>query len=103
MLPANGIAAVAPGGGDGQIQFRLVVGMDSVERLTLLDPIADLAEQLDAGALVDRGARGSRQPIQLQAIDLGNDAVAIGAGSFLKAAPLSSSWRARAYPAPPRS
>ena len=39
------------------------------------------AEQLDAGALVDRGARGSRQPIQLQAIDLGNDAVASGADS----------------------
>ena len=63
MAGADSVGAVASCGGDGKIEFRLVVGVDSIERLALLDAIADLAEQLDARALVDRRARGSRQTV----------------------------------------
>ena len=101
-----------------QIVFRLVKCEDAIERLALLDAIADLLEDLDARSLVDRGARRSREPIQSQAIDAGNHAIArcrhvdgqqaeIGAADrgpcasmifciCLRAAPLSSNSRARA-------
>ncbi len=75
MPGADGVSAVARCSRDGKIEFGLVVGVNSIERLALLDAIADLAEQLDAGALVDRRARGPRQAVQLQAVDLGNGAV----------------------------
>ena len=64
---------------NGKIELGLVIGVNSIERLALLDAIADLAEQLDACALVDRRACGSRQAVQLQAVDLGNGAVIGGA------------------------
>ena len=52
--------------------------MDPIERLALLDAIADLAEEPDAGALVDRRAGGPGQAVELQAVDLGNRAVVGG-------------------------
>ena len=56
--------------------MRLVEGVDAVERLALIDAVADLLECLDAGALVDRRAGGARQPVEPQAIDRFDEAVA---------------------------
>ena len=71
----DGVAGSCSCRGRGKIEFGLVIGVNSIERLALLDAIADLAEQFDAGTLVDRRAGGPRQAVQLQAVDLGNRAV----------------------------
>ena len=73
---ADDVAGVGLGAGERQIEFRLVEGIDAVERLALLDPIADLLEHLDAGALVDRRAGGAREPVEPQAVDRLDHAVA---------------------------
>ena len=79
MPSADDISTVAGCSRNGEIELGLVVGVNSIERLPLLDAIADLAEQLDACTLVDRRACGSRQAVQLQAVNLGNGAVIGGA------------------------
>ena len=63
--------------GCGKIVFGLIERIDPIERFTFLDAVADLLEQPDAGALVDRRAGGACQPVQPQAIDAGNNAVAL--------------------------
>src|SRR4029079_14271157 len=78
MPGTDGVTAVRPRGGRGEIEFRLIIGMDPIKRLALLDAIADLAEQPDAGALVDRRAGGPSQAVELKAIDLGNRTVGVG-------------------------
>src|SRR5439155_2054757 len=78
MPVADGVAAVELGSSGGKIEFRLVISVDSIERLASLDAIADLAEQPDAGALVDRRTGGSGQAVELQAVDFGNRAVVRG-------------------------
>jgi len=47
--------------GAREVEFRLVGGMDAVKRLALLDPVTDLLEHFDAGALVDWRAGGARE------------------------------------------
>lgn len=72
------ITGVEPCGSRSKIEFRLVIGMDPIQRLALFDAIADLAEQPDAGALVDRRAGGPGEAVELQAVDLRNRAVVCG-------------------------
>src|SRR6476469_6874859 len=59
----DGVPGVGSGSSRREIVFRLVESVDAVERLALLDPVADLLEQPDAGALVERRARGACQAI----------------------------------------
>ena len=56
-LPVDQIAGVGFRGGHRKIEFRLIEGIDAIERLAFLDAITDLLEDPDAGALVDRRAR----------------------------------------------
>ena len=46
--------------------LRAIERLDAVKRLALVDAVADLLEQVDAGTLVDRRACGSRQTVQLR-------------------------------------
>src|SRR5436190_22374556 len=78
MPGTDGVTAIRLCGGRGQIEFRLIIGMDSIERLALLDPVADLAEQSDAGALVEWRPCGAGEAVQLEAVDLGDRAVVRG-------------------------
>ena len=69
------IARVKPGGSHCEIILRLVERIDAIERLSLLDTITNLLEDLDACALVDRCTRRTREAIELQTIDAGDHAV----------------------------
>ena len=71
--------AVALGGElRGKAEVGLERGMDAIERLALLDRIADLLEEVDAGALVDGRAGQPRDARQPEAVDRRNHAVARG-------------------------
>ena len=74
-LPVDQIAWIGLRSGHRKIKFRVIERIDAIERLALLDAITDLLEHLDARALVDRRAGGSRQAIEAQAIDAGDDAI----------------------------
>ena len=75
---ADGVAAVAPGGGDSKIEFRLVEGVDSIERLALLDAIADLLNSLMPAPLSIGAPAVRARRFNCRQSMLGNDAVAGG-------------------------
>lgn len=58
--------------------LRAIERLDAVKRLALVDAVADLLEQVDAGTLVDRRASGSRQTVQLKAVNAGDHTAADG-------------------------
>ena len=58
--------------------LRAIERLDAVKRLALVDAVADLLEQVDAGTLVDLRACGSRQPVQLKAVNAGDHTAADG-------------------------
>ena len=63
MSGTDGETAICLCGCSSQIEFRLVIGMHPIERLSFLDAVSDLFKQPDAGTLVDRRACGSGEAI----------------------------------------
>ncbi len=78
FMIVDGVSGVGGGRTDREIAFRLVECVNAIERLALLDVVADLLEQPDAGTLVERSASGTCQPVQPQAIDRGDHALMRG-------------------------
>ena len=66
-------------GGNRKIEFGSVIGVDAIERLSLLYPIADLLKHLDAGTFVDRRTGSACQAIEPQAVDRLDDPVPLSA------------------------
>ena len=63
-MTVEAIAAVHGCGRRRQVVFRLVERVDVIERFALLDAVADLREQADAGALVERRPGGAGEAVQ---------------------------------------
>src|SRR3974390_1105598 len=72
----DNISSIDLGSRDREIEFRLVERVNPIERLAFLDAVADLLEDLDAGALVDRRAGDARQAVETQTVDCLDHAVA---------------------------
>src|SRR4029079_15936131 len=66
-------------GGNCKIEFGSVIGVNAIERLSLLYPIDDLLKHFDAGTFVDRRTGSACQAIEPQAIDRLDDPVPLSA------------------------
>src|SRR5690349_2809219 len=72
------ITSVHLGSPNRELVFRWLERVNAIDRFALLDAVADLLEDPNSGALVDRCAGHSSQAVEAQAIDAGHDAVVGG-------------------------
>ena len=63
------IAGICRCRGRRKIELSGIERVNTIERLSLFDLVADFLEQSDPGTFVDRRAGGSCQAVQLQAVD----------------------------------
>ena len=74
-MAVDHVAGIRFGRRDREVEFRLVEGIDAIERLSLLDVVADLLEHLMPAPL-SMGAPAMRaRRFKLQAVDAGDRAV----------------------------